>query len=213
MATPLTLYSSFVTSLNRDLRVCFIGDSFVAGVGDSTALGWVGRTTVAGLARGLNMTTYNLGIRRQTSLQIAARLPVEVPPRLSDAEDPRIVLSFGVNDTMSDNGMPRVDRGDTARALRKALEAAGPVRLFVVGPPAVSDERQNERILSTNQEIAEEAADLGIPFLSCFEATSSSPLWREQVKQGDGFHPDAPGYELLASIATEPILDWLDRPQ
>lgn len=28
---------------SEDLRICFIGDSFVAGVGDETALGWTGR--------------------------------------------------------------------------------------------------------------------------------------------------------------------------
>ncbi|MGY4098205.1 hypothetical protein ACW2Q0_01365 [Nocardia sp. R16R-3T] len=29
--------------MRNDLRVCFIGDSFVAGVGDPQGLGWVGR--------------------------------------------------------------------------------------------------------------------------------------------------------------------------
>ena len=34
---------SAVPAKVRDLRVCFVGDSYVAGVGDTAGLGWVGR--------------------------------------------------------------------------------------------------------------------------------------------------------------------------
>ena len=36
----------------HDLRICFVGDSFVAGTGDETALGWVGRVTATAWHRG-----------------------------------------------------------------------------------------------------------------------------------------------------------------
>lgn len=33
--------------VSRDLRICFLGDSFVAGVGDPRCLGWAGRLATA----------------------------------------------------------------------------------------------------------------------------------------------------------------------
>ncbi|WP_366929047.1 GDSL-type esterase/lipase family protein [Gordonia sp. (in: high G+C Gram-positive bacteria)] len=103
-----------------DLRVCFFGDSFVAGLGDSTGLGWVGRVSVAARAAGHRLTSYNLGVRRETSVQVVGRIPVEAPPRLLDAEDARLVLSFGVNDTTEVDGRARVSLDETVRAVRFA---------------------------------------------------------------------------------------------
>ncbi len=64
------------------LRICFIGDSFVNGTGDPTCLGWTGRICAAAIARGHDVTHYNLGIRRQTSTDIQARWQEEVSLRL-----------------------------------------------------------------------------------------------------------------------------------
>lgn len=60
--------------VNKDLRVCALGDSFVAGFGDPECRGWLGRVA----ARGAPMTLYNLGIRRQTSPEIRARWKSEM---------------------------------------------------------------------------------------------------------------------------------------
>ena len=65
-----------------DIRVCFAGDSLVAGTGDETALGWVGRVAAAGIASGLDLTSYNLGVRGATSVQVVRRLAIEARPRL-----------------------------------------------------------------------------------------------------------------------------------
>ncbi|WP_298591436.1 GDSL-type esterase/lipase family protein [uncultured Kocuria sp.] len=132
----MTPQSQWTDSPDRDIRVCFVGDSFVAGIGDSTGLGWVGRVTAAGLARGLRLTTYNLGVRRETSVQIGQRLVAETTPRLAAAEDPRIVISCGVNDTMHEQEIPRVPLSETVRALRNMHEVISPTRLLLIGPPA-----------------------------------------------------------------------------
>lgn len=55
------------------VQLCFVGDSFVAGIGDETALGWTGRLTARQAATGNPVTAYNLGIRGNTSADIAAR--------------------------------------------------------------------------------------------------------------------------------------------
>uniref|UniRef100_UPI00261265B2 GDSL-type esterase/lipase family protein n=1 Tax=uncultured Kocuria sp. TaxID=259305 RepID=UPI00261265B2 len=78
--------------------------------------------------------------------------------------------------------------------------------------PAVGEDEQNDRIKATNTAMREEAERLIVPFVDCFEATSTNALWRRQVSAGDGYHPDAAGYELLAQTVTTPVLDWLNSP-
>jgi hypothetical protein len=45
-----------------DRRILFFGDSLVAGVGDPSGDGWVGRVVAASCAAGLPVTAYNLGV-------------------------------------------------------------------------------------------------------------------------------------------------------
>ncbi|MFP7761647.1 GDSL-type esterase/lipase family protein [Marisediminicola sp. LYQ85] len=192
----------------RDLRVCFVGDSYVAGVGDPTALGWVGRVTAEGIAAGLPLTAYNLGVRGETSTQIARRMPIEVAPRLTPATDPRLVVSFGVNDTVESAGRLSASTKQTLRAL-KDMQAAMTVPMLLVGPPAVGDPAQDERLAATSALLARDAGQLGVPFIETFGATYSSTLWRQQVRDGDGYHPATEGYALLASVVARPLLAWL----
>jgi acyl-CoA thioesterase-1 len=56
-----------------DIRICFIGDSYVHGTGDDDCLGWAGRLCAAARRAGHNVTYYNLGVRRETSADIACR--------------------------------------------------------------------------------------------------------------------------------------------
>ena len=187
----------------------YVGDSFVAGLGDSTGLGWVGRIANESHRRGLPLTTYNLGVRRDTSLLICERLAREVAPRLAHADIPRIVVSHGVNDTALDNGTTRVSRADSVTALRRISTAIGRTELMFIGPPAVDDDHQNERISALSDTLQKESKSLGIPYLACFESTVAGSVWRRQVREGDGFHPDATGYEHLAAIIEASLLEWL----
>jgi len=198
-----------VATTDPDVRVCFVGDSFVAGLGDSTGLGWVGRLANESHRRGLALTAYNLGVRGDTSMLVCERLSREVAPRLAHAEIPRIVVSFGVNDTALENGTTRVSREESITALRGINTASGPTELMLIGPPAVDDDTQNERISALSEVLQEESQRLGIPFVGCFESTVDNFVWRHEVREGDGFHPDAAGYEHLATIIQMPLLEWL----
>ncbi len=68
-----------------DLRVCFVGDSFVAGVGDPEHLGWAGRLAAGSSRAGRRLTAYNLGVRRQTSRDVSHRWLFECQQRLPTA--------------------------------------------------------------------------------------------------------------------------------
>src|SRR5262245_46811519 len=79
------------------MRICFIGDSLVAGTGDPEYLGWAGRISAAARRRGHDVTCYNLGIRGNTSAQILARWRSEAEARFVEGQDCRLIFSFGVN--------------------------------------------------------------------------------------------------------------------
>jgi acyl-CoA thioesterase I len=195
-----------------DRRVLCFGDSLVAGVGDPAGAGWVGRVAAASFAAGLPVTAYNLGIRGETSGQIALRWRTEALPRLRADADCRIVLSFGSNDTSIEHDQMRVDADRSSSALATMLEEAATMGLpvFVLGPAPVDDLEQNRRIHNLSVSFAEVCAEREVPFVSVIEPLLASLVWMEQVAIGDGAHPGAGGYDVLARLVLDGgWLDWL----
>ena len=124
-----------------DRRILFVGDSFVAGVGDPTGLGWVGRVVAASHAAGRPLTVYNLGVRGDTSARVAARWRGEARARTA-APGPRygVVFAVGTNDTTHEGGRVRVEPERSVGNLGHMIDAARAAGLdvFVVGPPPAS---------------------------------------------------------------------------
>jgi acyl-CoA thioesterase I len=193
-----------------DRRLLFFGDSLVAGVGDPAGAGWVGRVVAEAFASGLPLTPYNLGVRGETSEQVASRWRAEALPRLLPGADCRIVLSFGTNDTSVEHDRVRVKADRSLAALATILEEAATLSLptLVLGPAPVDDPEQNRRISSLSGSFAEVCAEHGVPFVSVVEQLLASAVWMEQVAAGDGAHPGAEGYDALADLVLAG--DWLD---
>jgi lysophospholipase L1-like esterase len=196
--------------MTGDIRICFIGDSFVNGTGDDAALGWVGRVCAAARARGVGLTAYNLGIRRDTSLDVLARCEQEWSRRLPAAIDGRIVLSFGVNDTVIEEdastrpaGVPRqrVTMAESCEAFRRIVEAAtagGVRRVLFVGPPPVADDDHNARIERLAAALFAEAVRRDVPHIDLFTPLVSDESYRREIASGDRAHPTAAGYARIA---------------
>ena len=193
-----------------ELPVCVIGDSFVAGVGDSSALGWTGRITAAAHADGLPVHLSGLGIPGDTSVQIAARWD-EVTRRLRARPDSVVVAGFGCNDVIEVDGRPRVPAEGTRRALRSMVDRTPKGRLLVVGPPPIASDEANTRIAQRSRTIGAECRLLAVPYIATFEALLAEPVWMDQVAERDGAHPDADGYGCLARVVTTPLTAWLRR--
>ncbi|MEQ9349950.1 MAG: GDSL-type esterase/lipase family protein, partial [Alphaproteobacteria bacterium] len=94
--------------MTNDIRICFFGESYLQGFGDTTGQGLPGRLTAHEAAHGRMVTAYNMAIRGETVRDLARRWPAELAPRL--ATMPRsdaalgLVFLFGTND-VSDNGL------------------------------------------------------------------------------------------------------------
>ncbi|MBB4663968.1 GDSL-type esterase/lipase family protein [Conexibacter arvalis] len=195
-----------------DRCVLFFGDSFTAGAGDPTALGWVGRVAAACQP----LTAYNLGVRGETSVQVAARWQGEAWPRLRGDAAHGVVFAVGANDACgdpADDDPPRVDPGHSAATLAELLEGAALMRLpaFVVGPVPVGEPHADGRVLALDDAFARLCGARGLPYAAVAPALSADPLWREEAHAGDGSHPAAAGYARLAELVLAGgFRDWLE---
>lgn len=199
--------------MGRDRRVLFFGDSFVAGFGDATGLGWVGRVVVAAHDAGRPLTAYNLGVRRDTSADVAARWEPEARARMR-AADARygVVLGLGTNDMTCEGGALRVPPGQAAGNLGRLIDGArtGGCDVFVVGPPPAGEPEQNERVRRLSERFAAVARDRGVPFVETAAPLCASAAWTGEAARGDGSHPAAGGYaELARLVLAGGWIDWL----
>jgi lysophospholipase L1-like esterase len=193
-----------------DRRVLFFGDSFVAGVGDPTGLGWVGRVVAASHEAGSPLTAYNLGVRRDTSADVAARWRAEAQARMRDAAASYgVVFGLGVNDTTEEDGRLRVAPGLAVDNLGRMIDGARAIDLdvLVVGPPPAGEPAQDDRVRDLSLRFADLAAQRGVPLVETFEALCTSRAWAREAAANDRSHPGAGGYAALAGI----VLDggWL----
>lgn len=183
------------------MRICFFGDSFVNGTGDDACLGWTGRLCAAARQAGHDITHYNLGVRRDTSADIAARWLAEAEARLPQDIDGRLVFAFGANDAADDgHGRPRLTREQTltnAQAILTAAKAWRPT--LMIGPPPLSDPAADARLRALSQDLAQLCAGLAVPFLDVSDSLGASP-WTADAVSGDGAHPNRGGYAALAAV-------------
>ena len=186
------------------MRIAFVGDSFVNGTGDPECLGWTGRICQSAVGRGHGVTLYNLGVRRDTSADVAARWKEEVARRLVRDERAGIVFGFGVNDCVLEHGRPWVAPAETPRQARLVLSAAQAIApCLMIGPPPIDDDGVNRRLDALNPQLVALCDALGIPYLDTLTPLRASSIWREEASRGDGAHPGAAGYGELARLIDE----------
>ena len=196
----------------RAMRICFIGDSFVSGAYDMECLGWVGRISAEARRRGHDVSPYNLGVRGETSIQIAARWRAEAEVRQSPQQEGRLVFEFGVNDTREVNGKRQLEAAQSLAAAHEILSAAALWKpTLMVGPPPGGDEARNARVKDLSDQLAKLCAELSVPYFDSCAPLLASSTWMPSVKSVDGTHPSAAGYAEWATLIGEWAAwrDWL----
>jgi lysophospholipase L1-like esterase len=179
------------------MRLIAFGDSMVAGAGDPDHLGWVGRA-VAGRRE---ITLYNLGVRRETSGDIAARWRAEALPRMTQDEPMRIVASFGCNDANIVDGHPRMTQAESLKNAHAVLTGAGALcPVLMVGPPPPVDPGVCARVEGLNEAFKALAARLKVPFIDVLRPLMADGLWQAEAAAWDGAHPGAAGYQQVADL-------------
>jgi acyl-CoA thioesterase I len=196
----------------RTMRICFIGDSFVSGAFDKECLGWVGRISAFARHRGHDVSPYNLGIRGETSVQIARRWRAEAEPRQSPQQEGRLVFEFGVNDARDVNGKRQLELDQSLAAAAEILGAAARWKpVLMVGPPPGIDEPRNMRVRDLSGSLAKLCAELNMAYFDSYAPLMASPVWMSSVKSVDGTHPDTAGYTEWAKLIDRwpAWRDWL----
>jgi lysophospholipase L1-like esterase len=183
------------------MRICFIGDSFVSGAHDGECLGWAGRISAAARRRGHDLSPYNLGIRGETSAQIAKRWRAEAEVRQSVQQEGHLVFEFGVNDAREVNGKRQLELAQSLAAVREVLSAAARWKpTLMVGPPPGTDQARNARVAELSTEIRSVCAEFSVPYFDSYGSLVTSSLFLADVKAVDGTHPSAAGYAEWAKL-------------
>ena len=181
---------------SRDLAIVFLGGSLVSGVGDPKGQGWVTRVIGRTEHPELELTTYNLGVRGDTSADVLRRWATEVPVRWVGRTERRVVVSVGTNDVLQGVTLAR-HRLNLANLLDDA--ATSGVGAFVVSPPPTADAELNERLEVLVEAQGDVCARRGIPFVDCFAPLLGHDQWRTDLAASRvPHHPGQAGYGLIA---------------
>ncbi|MBT5111302.1 MAG: GDSL family lipase [Rhodospirillaceae bacterium] len=204
------------------IRIGFIGDSITHGTGDETLLGWPYRVGQAEVARGHDITVYNLGIRADTSELVAERWEAECEARLRSGVPGATIFAIGINDSAHEKSATKdgqrveLDRSlDIIGDMLTSARTFGPV-LWVGPTPVIEDmmplarlpgvvyDFRNDVISDYNQAYITKAAELATPYLDLFTPLGADPAWEAALRKSDGLHPNSDGYVLM----TEHIGAW-----
>ena len=186
------------------MRICFIGDSFVSGAFDDECLGWVGRISTAARHRKHDVSPYNLGVRGETSLQIARRWRAEAEARQSAQQEGRLVFEFGVNDARDVNGKRQLESAQSLAAAREILGASVKWKpTLMIGPPPGGDQLRNVRVKELSEQMADLCTLLGVPYFDSYTPLVKSATFIPSTKAVDGTHPNAAGYAEWARVIDE----------
>ena len=211
------------------LRICFVGDSLTLGTNDQDYMGWPGRLAQKENSKGHDVTIYNLGVRADTSEQIAGRWQSECAARLPDIHPGALVFAFGINDAAveNDNLSPRVELDRSVSVARQMMGRAKALKpVLWIGPAPVDANKQpfqtspemrytfnNGYASLLSDAYAGIADDLDIPYLDLFTPLASSADWETHFEGLDGVHPVATGYAVMAAriAAWSEWRKWFDQ--
>ncbi|MDK2899489.1 MAG: acyl-CoA thioesterase [Patescibacteria group bacterium] len=200
------------------IRTLIFGDSVTYG-GWDTEGGWVER--IKKQAHKITVNTkgntkiqvFNLGIGGDTSRKILARIQNEIEARLSKTWGIKIILSFGINDERSKDGIievPLNEYQDNIVKIIKIVQSYTKDILIIDNPPIGDDilhfkifEYSNERIQQYNKVLQDSAKDANIQFISTYELFKK--VGKKNLNTYDKLHVNNKGHEIIAH-AVKPFI-------
>ncbi|MFK2821443.1 GDSL-type esterase/lipase family protein [Arcobacter sp. YIC-80] len=193
--------------MKKDIRIAFVGDSFVNGTGDPEYLGWTQRVCqyIQKNNQNIELTAYNLGVRRETSSDILKRWEDEVQARLIDGDKFIVVFSFGVNDCVTIDGKQRVDLDISVKNFQNILSKAKSKydEVLFIMPPTINDNKVNNHIEELIKDYTKVCIDLEINYINKFNELKRNNIWKKETNQNDGAHPKSKGYSIFANLILE----------
>ncbi|MDO4792175.1 MAG: GDSL-type esterase/lipase family protein [Buchananella hordeovulneris] len=187
------------------LRLCFVGDELVGGVGDPRALGWTGRV-LARTPHPEHRLAAILPVPGETTAAMAERWEAECRLHYSPLADNRLVIGLGIGDIRSGQSMAR-----SRLNLAKVLDTAQASRIapFVVGPPPLAGVPQ-AMIAEFSDAAAQVCERREIPYVETFASLQGHDQWHTDISSSRLGLPGQVGYSLLAWLVAHcGWFDWL----
>lgn len=201
-------YNSFDKGVMTDINICVLGDDLVMNGVDGQDVGWIGRLAEsANLAQG-PITFYYLGVRGQTSEQVAERLE-ELTVRLPKGADNRLILGFGLADTLMVDQKPQLSSQASAEALKKiVLATRSHYKMFMVGLAPVYDPQRNSRLKRLNGVYRDMCSKARIPFVDVFATLADDVQYKRELVQGDKVNPGSKGHQKIFDLVANDRAWW-----
>lgn len=191
------------------MRVFFVGDELVAGLGDARALGWTGRV-LARTPTEPPLLGLTLAVPGENSQGLAERWESEVTRRMSSDAPARLVVGLGSHDL--DTGIT-LARGRLHLAnLLDSAERRG-LHPFVVGPPPRRDisPKLQADLSAAFADVCDRRA---IPFVDTFTPLYQHDQWNTDLIISRTYTPHQAGYGLLAWLVLHSGWhEWLGLPE
>lgn len=187
-----------------DVRLCVVGDEFVAGIGDPRALGWVGRVVGRTPREQRRVTAFPLAVPGEATAALAARWQGEAALRWQEETggapfERRLVVGLGIADLRQGVSTAR-SRLNLANIL-DAAEAGG-LDALVVGPPPVSTRGPDSALARAVADLSGAFADVcqrrRIRYVDTWSPLEGRDEWFADLAVEGGRYPGQAGYGLLA---------------
>ena len=113
-----------------------------------------------------------------------------------------------------EDGRVRVPVPDSAANLTAILRrtAERGWTALVVAPPPNADDEHNRRIGELDASYSEVCAAQDVPYVRVHQPLLHNHTWMRAVRDADGYHPGAAGYEEFAALMVPYWLLWLAEP-
>ncbi len=196
------------------LRICFIGDSITNGYGDPEYRGWPALLSAQARRVGADITVYNLGVRSDTSSMIRKRWREEAMARLPAEMSAALVFAFGINDCARIDDVRRVEPAQSMENAEAILSQAKVwLPTIFVGPTPIDGARatpqflpgkkleiRNDLITDMNVRLESLCGEIGVTDVDVMTPLGQAADWRAAMAAGDGVHPTAEGYAIIARL-------------
>jgi lysophospholipase L1-like esterase len=151
----------------------------------------------------------NRGISGQTTAQMLVRMF----PDVIDLKPAALLILAGTNDIARNNGMQTLKQiTDNFQAITELAQLHG-IKVIFASVLPVSDYTQRPQtarrppadVLKLNTWLKEYATKKGATYLDYFSETVDAKGFLKDGISGDGLHPNAKGYEIMAPLAEAAI--------
>lgn len=182
-------------SQEQEIRIVVLGDELTTAIGDTKALGWVGRVIARTPSEDPIIDVYTVPLPGETSATMLERWSSEVQRRFSPETDNRLVLALGNADAREGLSVSR-SRLNVATIIDEARRNG--IAVFVVGPAPSFDKALNYEIehLATGYE--DVCKRRNVPFVDFFHPLVDHEGFNAELEVSARNMPGQTGYGLMA---------------